>query len=55
MTLTLLFLVYPVAVLTWHSDAMEVQRHAAQLAVQFQLGLWLLLLFAIDRGVKFSD
>jgi len=45
---SLLLFTYPVAVLTWHGDAMGVDRHTLQFAVQLQLGLWLLLLFAVD-------
>jgi hypothetical protein len=36
-------LLYPHALLVWHGDAMEIQRHSAQLYVQVYLSFWLLL------------
>jgi hypothetical protein len=47
--LTLVLLVYPHACLVWHGDAMEVTRHALQAKIEFQLGLWLLGLLALDH------
>jgi hypothetical protein len=44
----LAILVYPQALLIWHGDAMEVPRHAAQVAFQLQVALALLLASSID-------
>ncbi len=45
----LILLAYPHAFLVWHGDAMEIARHALQAKVQFQIGLWLLGLLALDH------
>lgn len=46
--LVMIFLVYPLAALTWHADAMEIERHALPVAIQARLGFILLVLFLID-------
>lgn len=46
--LVLLGMVYPLAFITWHGDAQEIERHAITLSLQARLGLWLLLLFCLD-------
>ncbi|MBF6612631.1 MAG: hypothetical protein IVW55_05825 [Chloroflexi bacterium] len=51
----LLLLAYPIAVIIWNGDAMEIGRHSLQVGIQLRLGLWLLLIFAADAllvGVK---
>ena len=48
MPLLMVALAYPHAALAWHGDANDVGRHALQAGVHFQLGLWILLLFAAD-------
>ena len=52
----MILLTYPHAVMVWHGDAMEVGRHSLAIGVQFSLGLWMLLFFAIDfiasRGLR---
>jgi hypothetical protein len=45
----MILLAYPHACLVWHADAMEIARHALQAKVQFQIGLWLLGLLALDH------
>lgn len=37
--------------LAWHGDAAEVGRHAVQASLQLRLGLWLLILLALDKIV----
>ena len=46
--LALIILVYPQAVIAWHGDPNEIGRHGLEAAVNLRLGLWLLLLFAVD-------
>jgi hypothetical protein len=41
-------LVYPHAIIVWHGDSMEVQRHSLLNAVQLRLGIWLLILGTVD-------
>ncbi len=41
-------LVYPHAALVYHGDVMELARHAIGVAVQARIGVWLVLLFALD-------
>jgi len=42
-------LTIPHIYLVWHGDAAEVDRHAAQLSIQFHLAVWLLLLLYFDK------
>lgn len=44
----LILLCIPAAIVIWHSNIMEVERHALLIGVQFHLGLWLLFLFSAD-------
>ncbi|MBI5056283.1 MAG: hypothetical protein HZB61_06700 [Nitrospirae bacterium] len=44
----LILLVYPLAVIVWHADAMEIDRHVLPAAVQARVGFILLILFAFD-------
>jgi hypothetical protein len=46
--LIMILLVFPLVILTWHADAMEIERHALPVAVQARLGFIFLLLFTID-------
>lgn len=48
-----LFFIYsiPYLYLAWHGDALGVARHASVANVQFHLGLWLLLIFTLDRSI----
>ncbi len=41
----------PHAVLVWHGDAVDIDRHALQAGIQFFLGFWLLVLFSADLGL----
>ena len=41
----------PYLYLAWHGDALGVARHASVANVQFHLGLWLLLIFTLDRSI----
>ena len=42
----------PYLYLTWHGDALDVERHASIANVQFHLGMWLLVVFLIDTVLK---
>ena len=39
----------PYLYLVWHGDALDLVRHAAIANIQFHLGVWLLLIFFLDR------
>ncbi len=41
-------LAYPHAALVYHGDVMELARHAIGVAVQARIGVWLVLVFALD-------
>ncbi len=47
--LGLLLFAWPLGMITWHGDTMDVGRHALQVGVQVRLGILLLILFATDR------
>ena len=53
-TSALLMLTYPHAVLVWHGDSMEVERHALQAAVQFRLGLWMAIFCGCDAILVYA-
>ncbi|MCX6053352.1 MAG: hypothetical protein NTZ74_00260 [Chloroflexi bacterium] len=40
--------VIPLALLIWHADTMEIERHAEHIMIQTRLGFWLSLVFLID-------
>ncbi|RJQ48961.1 MAG: hypothetical protein C4538_02915 [Nitrospiraceae bacterium] len=47
-----ILLVYPLAVLVWHGDSHEIDRHMLPIVVQARLGFILLFLFAIDAIIS---
>ncbi|MBI4707196.1 MAG: hypothetical protein HY761_04660 [Candidatus Omnitrophica bacterium] len=53
--LIMILLVYPMAVLVWHGDSHEIDRHILPVVVQARLGFVLLLLFALDAVCKKRD
>jgi hypothetical protein len=42
---------YPMALLIWHSDPGELERHAFQVALQLRLASWMLIAFMFERGL----
>ncbi|MHC1740432.1 MAG: hypothetical protein AB9897_04905 [Anaerolineaceae bacterium] len=48
MILFLLLSVIPIALLIWHADTFEIERHAEQIMIQTRLGFWLAGLCSID-------
>lgn len=50
--LALLISIYPLMFVNWHGDPLEIERHALQIALQFRLAFWLVLLLVIDRGLQ---
>jgi len=50
----LLLLSYPLAVVIWHADTIELERHSYQLALQLRLAAWLLLLSALPSVVELA-
>ncbi|MCL4875680.1 MAG: hypothetical protein KJ064_03440 [Anaerolineae bacterium] len=49
--INLLLLVWPIAFVVWHGDAMEMDRHAVGLNVQAHLGILLVFLLALDSAL----
>jgi hypothetical protein len=49
--LILIFFIFsiPYLYLAWHGDALDLARHAAIANIQFHLGMWLLLIFYLDK------
>lgn len=47
--LGLLLFAWPLGMIAWHGDSMDIGRHAMQAGVQARLGILLLALFAVDR------
>ena len=45
--LALMVLSYPLAVVIWHADTIELERHSYQLALQLRLAAWLLVIGAL--------
>jgi hypothetical protein len=41
-------LLFPHYFITWHGDVMGIYRHVMSASIQFYLGMWLLVLFALD-------
>jgi hypothetical protein len=44
---------YPMAVICWHGDAFEIERHSLQVAIQLRLAVWILLGLLVERGYLF--
>jgi hypothetical protein len=51
----LILLVFPHYFIVWHGDVMGIFRHVLTVSIQFYLGLWLLILFALDRVLLFQS
>jgi hypothetical protein len=49
---TLLASVYPLMFIVFHADAIELERHAAQISLQVRLSGWLLIIFLMDYWVS---
>jgi hypothetical protein len=41
------------AVICWHGDAFEIERHSLQVAIQLRLAVWILLGLLVERGYLF--
>jgi hypothetical protein len=41
---------YPLAVLAWHGDTNDIERHSVQVAIQLRLAVWILLGLMVERG-----
>ena len=39
------------ALLIWHSDPGELERHAFQVALQLRLAAWMLIALMLERGL----
>lgn len=49
--LILVALVYPLMFVVWHGDAIEVERHAAQIGIQLRLAGWMMVILLVDMLV----
>lgn len=45
----LLISLYPMLFIVWHGNPMEIERHAAQIGIQYRLGAWMAILLLIDH------
>ncbi|MCE1255800.1 MAG: hypothetical protein LWX83_19895, partial [Anaerolineae bacterium] len=48
----LIISIYPMMFLVWHAEPLEIERHAAQIGVQFRLAGWLSLFLWLSDGLK---
>lgn len=48
-TLLLFITTYPLSVLVWQTDTIELQRHAFQIALQLRLASWIVILLLFER------
>jgi len=46
----LLISLYPLSFIVWHGNPMEVERHAAQVGVQFRLMTWMAVALLLDQA-----
>jgi len=49
----IIVLIFPHYFITWHGDVMGIYRHVVSASVQFYLGMWLLILLALDQVLSF--
>jgi hypothetical protein len=47
-------LVFPHYFIVWHGDIMGIYRHVLTVSIQFYLGMWILLLLALDSVLSFK-
>jgi uncharacterized membrane protein YhhN len=52
-TLILFLSIYPLALLVWHSDTYEIERHAFQVAFELRLASWIVIVFLMERGLDY--
>lgn len=45
----LVFSLYPMMFIVWHGEPMEIERHAAQIAIQTMLAAWLSLILTVEQ------
>lgn len=53
LTLILFLSIYPLALLVWHSDTAEIERHAFQITFQIRLTSWIVIVLLIDRSLNY--
>jgi hypothetical protein len=44
---------YPLAVIGWHGDTNDIERHSVQVAIQLRLAVWILLGLLVEWGYSF--
>ena len=47
----LILVIFPLVLLIWHSDTMELERHAEQFMIQSRMGFWLAALLLADTMI----
>jgi hypothetical protein len=47
-------LIFPHYFIIWHGDVMGIYRHVLAVSMQFYLGIWLLVLFVLDKVLSFQ-
>jgi hypothetical protein len=48
---TLLWItIYPLMLIIYHGDAIELERHSYPLALQLRMGAWIGLVFLLNKG-----
>jgi hypothetical protein len=52
-TLMLFLSIYPLALLVWHSDTYEIERHAFQVAFELRLASWIVIVFLMEWGLDY--
>ncbi len=53
LTLMLFLSVYPLALLVWHSDTYEIERHSFQVAFELRFASWIVIGLLIKRGLNY--
>lgn len=53
LVLILFLSAYPLALLIWHSDVTDLERHAFQVTIQLRLAAWMLITLLFERGLIF--
>lgn len=48
---TILVTIYPLMVIVWHGDPLEMGRHALPIAINFRLAGWLAIAFLVDQSI----
>jgi hypothetical protein len=53
LVLILFATVYPLALLCWHTDTNDLERHAFQISLQLRLAAWMMFALVLERGFDY--